>query len=214
MQSLLLYSIYHKTISGVAGQNRPWTTYTWSDNVRRGLPSSPLDNVHCRTMLGVACYNCPWTAHTVEQCLAWQCYHRPFGSKYGLTTSGIKCHYCLLNRKHGWTMSTWHAIISFRLQTCTDDVGSGMPQSPFGSTRGQTILGVNAIFTLRQHTWWDDVERDMPSSPLDNIHDRTTSSVRFHHSPWTTHTITLHRAWQAIIAIQQNTHGQTTSGMK
>ena len=81
----------------MACQYRPWTTYTvrqnwtlhviiaiepiiWSDDVERGIPSSPLDNTqsdyigrdmpsrsmgstHARKTSGIACQNPPWTAH-------------------------------------------------------------------------------------------------------------------------------------------------------
>ena len=45
------------------GQNK------WSDNVRRGIQSFPLDITYGRTMSGVACHHCLWAKHMVR--LRW-----------------------------------------------------------------------------------------------------------------------------------------------
>ena len=44
---------------------------TRSDDVDRGMPSSPFDGLHSKTMSVVACHNIPWEAHTVGQCRVW-----------------------------------------------------------------------------------------------------------------------------------------------
>ena len=76
------------TTSGVASHHRPWLAHTvgrrrpWheittlgqhtlSNNVRRGIPSSPLGITHDRTRSGVTCHHRLWTAHTVRLCGAW-----------------------------------------------------------------------------------------------------------------------------------------------
>ena len=74
--------------SGLACHHHPWTANTvercraWhaiiafgqqirSNNVRRCMPSSTLNNIHGRTTWSVACYHGPWIAHTVERRWAW-----------------------------------------------------------------------------------------------------------------------------------------------
>ena len=39
---------------------------TWSKNVRRDMPSPPLDNLHGRMTSGVACHHRLWAALTIE----------------------------------------------------------------------------------------------------------------------------------------------------
>ena len=77
-------SSHSRTASGVACHHHPWTDkkvehyrawhaiiafgqHTRSNDIRRGMPSWPLKNIHSRLTSGVACYHGPWTAHTVEQ---------------------------------------------------------------------------------------------------------------------------------------------------
>ena len=42
-----------------------------SNDIRCGMPSSPLDGKHGRTTLGVACHHCLLAAQTVERRRAW-----------------------------------------------------------------------------------------------------------------------------------------------
>ena len=39
--------------------------HTRSKDVRRGMPSLPLDSRYSRTTSDVACHHCPWLAHTI-----------------------------------------------------------------------------------------------------------------------------------------------------
>ena len=81
-------STHDQTASGVACHHRLLATQTverhrswhaiitigqhkWSNDVRRGMISPPLDNTHSRTTLGVACHHRHWKAHTVERRQAW-----------------------------------------------------------------------------------------------------------------------------------------------
>ena len=109
--------------SGVACHHRHWTLYTverrqaWHaiialgrqtrlDDVRREMPSPPVDSTHGRTLLVVALHHRPWTAHMVGRCRAWYditalSQHTrsndvgrgmpssPLGSTHGQTTSGV-----------------------------------------------------------------------------------------------------------------------------
>ena len=84
MQSLPLGSTHGRTTSGMACHHRLWAAHTverrraWhaiitlgrqtpSNDVKRGMPSSPLGSTNGRTMSGVACHHRPWMANTVKQ---------------------------------------------------------------------------------------------------------------------------------------------------
>ena len=193
MPSSPLGSTYGRMTSGVACHHRLWAAHTverrraWhaiiafvqhtrSNDVRRGMPSYPLDGKHGRTTSGVTCHHRLWTAHTVERRRAWHAIiafgqhtrsnnvgrgmtSPPLDSTHGRTTLGVTCHHRL------WTAHTieqrwaWHAIITFG-----------------------------------QHKWSDGHGRGMPLSPLDGKHGPTTSGVECHHRPWTTNTIKQRRA--------------------
>ena len=88
MQTSPLGSTDGRTASGVACHHRLWEAHTverhqawnaiialrWqtrSNDVRRGMPSSPLGSTHSRTTSGIACHHRLWEAHTVERCRAW-----------------------------------------------------------------------------------------------------------------------------------------------
>ena len=44
---------------------------TWSNDVRRCMPSPPLDCMHGRPTSGVTCHHRLWAAHSIERCLLW-----------------------------------------------------------------------------------------------------------------------------------------------
>ena len=44
---------------------------TRSDDVRRYMPSPPLDSTHGRTTSGVACHHILWAAHTLKRRRVW-----------------------------------------------------------------------------------------------------------------------------------------------
>ena len=87
-------------LAHTVGRRRPWheiTTlgqHTLSNNVRRGMPSSPLGITHDRTTSGVTCHHRLWTAHTVRLCGAWHDINA-FGQHTRSTTSGVACHHRL-----------------------------------------------------------------------------------------------------------------------
>ena len=114
---------HDRTMLGVACHHRLWTTHmvgrnhTWhtiiafgqhtqSNDVGRGMPSSPLGSTNGRTTSGVAWHDLPWTARTVEQRRAWHdittlglntrlddvrrgMTSPPLDSTYSRTTSGV-----------------------------------------------------------------------------------------------------------------------------
>ena len=82
MTSPPLDSLHGRTTSSVTCQHRLWTAHTveqrrawhsiiafgqhtWSNNVGRVKPSSPLGSTDGRTTSGVACHHRPWIAHTI-----------------------------------------------------------------------------------------------------------------------------------------------------
>ena len=123
MTSPPLYSTHGRTTSGVACHHRLWATHTIerrlaghaiiahgrqtrSNDVRRDMPSPPVDSTHGRTMSVVALHHRPSTARMVERRQAWyditalSLHTRsndvgrgmpssPLGSTHGRTTSGV-----------------------------------------------------------------------------------------------------------------------------
>ena len=88
MPSSTLGSTHDRTTLGVACHHRLWAAQTvercqaWhaiislgrqtrSNDVRRDMPSLPLDSTHGQTTSGVACHHRLWAAQTIERRLAW-----------------------------------------------------------------------------------------------------------------------------------------------
>ena len=229
LQNTPLGSTHGRTTSGVACHHRLWAAHTvgrsraWhaiialeqhtqSNDVGRGMPSSPLVSINGQTTSGVVCPHRLWVAHTVERRRAWRAIiafgqhirsidvgcgmpSSPLDSTDGQPTSGVACHHRLWDANTVERRRAWHPIIAFG-----------------------------------QHTRSTDVGRGMPSSPLDSIHGRATSGVACHHRLWAADTVERRRAWHAIIAFGLHTrsndvgvgmsssplgstHGRTTSGV-
>ena len=51
----------------------------------------------------------------------------------------------------------WHAIIAIRMNTCSDDVGRGMPSLALGRTHGRSTSAGHVIIAFGLHTLSDDV---------------------------------------------------------
>ena len=154
---------------------------TRSNDVRRDMPSPPLDSTHCRTSSGVAYYHRLMAAYTVERRWAWHDItafgqHKrsndvgremptpPLDSQHGRTTSSMAFHYRLWTAHSVERRVAWHDIIALELHARSDDIGRGMI-----------------------------------SYPLEGKHGRMTSGVTCHHRLWTTNTVERRRAWHAII---------------
>ena len=103
---------------------------------------------------------------------------------------------------------SWHAIISFRQDTRSDDV--------------------ERIIALRQYTASNYIGLGITTFPLDSTHGLATSGLECPLLPWTSHTVVRRRAWHCINALGLHTrsdyirhgmpacllgstHGQTTS---
>ena len=136
-----------------------------SNDVGRGMPSSPLGSTHGRTTSGVACHNHLKAAHLVERSRAWHeitafrqhtrlidvgggMLSSPMGSTHGRTTSGVACHYSPWMANTVELCQALHAINAFGEHTWSNDVGRGMPSSPLGSTNGQTMSGLTCHHCL------------------------------------------------------------------
>ena len=168
--------------------------HTRSNDVGRGMPSSPFGSTNGRTTSGVACHHIPWTTNTVEQRWAWHAitafgqYTRSNDVWHGMPSSLWAAHTVERHR-------VWHDITVLGQSTQSDYVGCGITSPPLDSTHNRTTLDVachhrllaaqtverrrawHAIIALGRQTRSDDVRRYMPSPPLDSTHSRTTSGV-------------------------------------
>ena len=180
----------------MVGRRRAWHAIialeqrTQSNDVGRGMPSSPVGSTHGRTTSGVACRHRLRAVHTVGRRRRWHAIiaygqhtrsndigrgmpSSPLGSTHGRTTSSVACNHRPLQH------------------TLSSDVGRGMPSSPLGSTHGRTASNVachhrlraahtverrrtrHTVIAVGQHRRPDNVGRGMPSSPLGSTHGRT-----------------------------------------
>ena len=160
-----------RTKSGVALYNLPWTAHTverrraWhaiiafgqhtrSNDVGRGMPSSPLGSTHGRTTLGVACHHRLWAAHTIERSWAW---HAIIAFGQADTV------------RRRWA---WHAIIALGRQTRSNDIRRGMQSLLWAGQTVERHWAWHPMIAFGQHRRSDGVGRRMPSSPLDSTDGR------------------------------------------
>ena len=163
MPSSPLVSTHGRTTSGVACHHRLWATQTvercrvWhaiialgqqtrSNDVRRDMPSPPMDNRRGQSTSGVPCHHLLWAAHTVKRRRPWHAIIA-FGQHTWSNDVARGMPSSPLDGKHGRTTSAWHANIAFGQHRRSHDVGRGMPSSPLGSTHGRTTSGVACPWT-------------------------------------------------------------------
>ena len=172
-----LWTTHHgRTTSSMACHHRLWTAKTverrraWhditalglharSDDVWRGMTSSPFDCIEGRTTSGVTWHHRPWTAHTVRQRRAWQAITAlgqhtqlddverdmpslPLGSTHSRTTLGVEFHYIPWTANTAERRRAWHEITALGLHAPSNDVGRGMTLSPLDCTHLRTTSGV------------------------------------------------------------------------
>ena len=150
MPSSPLGITHDRTTSGVTCHHRLWTAHTvrlcgaWHDitafgqhtrsnDVGRGITSSPLDNTHGRQRrawhdiiaLGL---------HTRSNDVGRGMTSLPSDTTHGRTTSGVEFHHSHWVAYTVERRRAWHAITSFGQHTRSNDVGRGMPSWPLGST--------------------------------------------------------------------------------
>ena len=151
MTSPPLDSTYGWTTSGMTCNHRLWAAHTvercraWhaiialgrkirSNDVRHGMPSSPLGSTNGRKTSGVACHHSPWTANMVERPQALHSItnfgqhtrsndfgHRmpssPLENTHGRTTSNIACHHRLRAAHAVRRRRACHEITALRQHT-------------------------------------------------------------------------------------------------
>ena len=141
-------------LDGTHGQkHRAWHNiaafreHTQSDDVGRGMPSSPLGSTHCQTTKSVACHHRPWTRYTVGLRQAW--------------------HAIMDLNQHTRSAEVEHSTTSSPLDNTRDRTMSYVA-CLHGSWNAHMVRGCwawHAIIALRQHMQSDHVGRDMSSSP-------------------------------------------------
>ena len=122
-------------LADTVGRRRAWHAIvalgrqTWSNVVRRGMPSLPLGSTCGRTTSGVACHHRLWPAHTVKRRRAWHAItafgkhtgsndvrrcmpSSPLSSTHSQTTSGVACHHLLWGAHRIERCQALHAIIT------------------------------------------------------------------------------------------------------
>ena len=109
MTSLPLYSTHGRTTSGVACHHCFWAAQTikrrqaghaiiahgrqtQSNDVKRDIPSPPLNNTHGRTTSGMACH-LAIGKHTRSKDVGSGMTSPPLGSTHDQMTSGVTCHH-------------------------------------------------------------------------------------------------------------------------
>ena len=131
------------------------------------MPSWPLSRTHDKT-----------TSVLAMQLSLLECRH-------GKMTSDVACYLCDLRAHRIGRLQVWNDPMALWQHKWLDDVGRGMPSSPFDNTYDQKW---HTIISIGQHTQSDHVRRDMRSSHLGNTHGGMTSGISCHHHPWTTYT--------------------------
>ena len=133
--------------------------HTRSNDVRRDMPSPPLDSTHDRTKLGITCHHRPCTAHTVGRRVVWHAitalekHPRSNDVGRGMTSPPLDCTHgrttsCLTLNHRLWAAHTierrraWHDITALLQHTRSNDVGLGMTSLPLDGTHGRTTSGV------------------------------------------------------------------------
>ena len=150
MPSSPLGSTHDRTTSRVACHHSPWMAntierrqawhainafgqHTWSNDVGRIMPSSPLGSTNGRTRSHVACHHLLWAAQTVEQCWVWHAIialgwqtrlndvrrdmpSPPLDSTHGRTASGVACHHRHWAAQMVERRRAWHAITALGQQ--------------------------------------------------------------------------------------------------
>ena len=148
MTSPPLDSTHGRTTSGMACHHRLWAAHrverrwawhditafgkhTGSNDVERGIPSSPFGSTYDRTMSGKAFHQSPWTAHTVERRGVW---HSIMDLGQHTRSNNVGCG--MLDVGRGIPSSLLNEL------TQSDGVGGGMPSSHLDGKHGQTMSGV------------------------------------------------------------------------
>ena len=155
--------------------------HTRSDDVGHGMTSPLMDRTHGRQRPAWHDIT-PIGQNTGSDDVERGTTSRPLDSTHSQMTLGVACHHLLWTAHNVERRRALHAIISFGHHTRLNNVGRGMPSSPFDSPNGRTTSDVachhrrwtssqsrswHAIIALGCQTRSNDVRRGIPSSSLD-----------------------------------------------
>ena len=150
--------------------------HTQSDEIWRGIPSSPLNNIHGQTPQAWHAFIAP-AKHTRSDDVRQGMLSLPLYRAHDMMTLRV-------GPRKNLGQHTW-----------SDDVGRGMTSSPLGNIHDCTTSGKichhlpwathkarrrrawNAIIALGKHTRSDYIKHSMPSSPLGCTLGQTTSGM-------------------------------------
>ena len=209
----------------MACHHRPWTgntikrrrawhaitalgQHTRSDDIGRGMPSSPLGSTHGRTMSGCQDITA-FGKHTRSNDIRRGMTSPPLDNTHGRTTSGVACHHRLRAAQMVERHRAWHPIIAFGQHARSDDVGRDMPSLPLDNTHGQMTTSVACHHPLWAAHTVELRRRCIPLSPLGSTNGRTTSGVACQHRLWAAHTVKRRPAWMTLPPLD-STYGRTT----
>ena len=125
MASVLAYH-HHPLMKNAVKRRLAWHAiiafwqHTRSNDVARGITSTPFDNTYGLTTSGVACHHRLWATQSIERRPPW----------HAIITVGLA--HTVRRRR------VWHAINALGRQIRTNDVGRGMPSLPLGNTHSIT----------------------------------------------------------------------------
>ena len=172
MPSRPLNSTHGQTTLGVACHHHLWAAQTvgrrraWHSIVARGRQISRMTS-------SVECHHLLWACHAI---ISFRQHRQsddvgrgmpspPLDSTYGQMTLGVACHHRPSTAHTVGLRRVWHDITAFGQHTRSNDVRSGMPSSPLGSTHGRMTSAWHAIIAHEWKTRSNDVGHKMPSSP-------------------------------------------------
>ena len=131
-----------------ARQRRAWDDitalglHTRSNDVGRGMQSSPLGSIESWTASSVACHPRPWTGNMVERRRAWYAFIA-FGQHTRSDDVGCGMTSPTLENTHGQQRQTWNDdITALGHHTRSPNVGRGMTSPPLDCTHGQMTSDV------------------------------------------------------------------------
>ena len=160
----------------MACHHSPLTANTMND-VKHGMPSTPLDSTHGQTTSGLTCHHRLWTAHTIERRRAWHAIIA-FGQRRRLiNSSGTGRKTSISEKREIGRHLAWHAITALGVAEIVRRRRASYAIIAVDGKHGQTTLGVACHHRLWTAHTVGNVGRGMKSPPLDSTHGQTTSSV-------------------------------------
>ena len=116
--------------------------HTRSNDIGRGIPSSPLGSTDGRTTSAWHVI-IAFVRQTRSNDVGHGVPASPLCSTHGRTTSGVACHHRLWAAHTVGRRRALHAIIALGQHRRLDDFGRGMPSSPLDSTDGGATSSVS-----------------------------------------------------------------------